>query len=226
MNVRLYLCILASLWCVRRATIKMCAYYPWSSEYTKKKKNTNSKLIFMRMLNVKQDKVGHEGLLLAKFGPEDMNKHCLQNILVMLRRQLQRILKSDSLKLLRQSSFAARWHAIADWSRTLGGRPRHFLLVGASTRCFGTCCLMRSPNLCDVFPTYRLCLCSKVKRQRWPASIWLEIDNLQGTSKSMSCIFRGSRKLWRGLSESHLQDSVFIALRKRLLMFIKLHLFL
>ena len=35
-----------------------------------KKKNTISKLILMRMLNIKQDKVGHKGLLLAKFGPE------------------------------------------------------------------------------------------------------------------------------------------------------------
>ena len=32
----------------------------------------------MRMLNVKQDKVGHKGLLFAKFGPEDVNKHRLQ----------------------------------------------------------------------------------------------------------------------------------------------------
>ena len=63
----------------------MCAYYPWSSEYTKKKKNTIGKLILMRMLNIKQDKVGHKRLLLAKFGPEDVNKHRLQNILVMLR---------------------------------------------------------------------------------------------------------------------------------------------
>ena len=39
----------------------------------------------MRMLNIKQDKVGHKGLLLAKFGPENVNKHRLQNILVMLR---------------------------------------------------------------------------------------------------------------------------------------------
>ena len=32
-----------------------------------------------------KDKVGRKGLLLAKFGPEDVNKHRLQNILVMLR---------------------------------------------------------------------------------------------------------------------------------------------
>ena len=51
----------------------------------KEKKNTISKLILMRMLNIKQDKVGHKGLLLAKFGPENVNKHRLQNILVMLR---------------------------------------------------------------------------------------------------------------------------------------------
>ena len=28
----------------------------------------------MRMLNIKQDKVGHKGLLLAKFGPEDVTQ--------------------------------------------------------------------------------------------------------------------------------------------------------
>ena len=33
------------------------------------------------MLNVKQDGVGHKGLLFAKFGPEYVNKHRLQNIL-------------------------------------------------------------------------------------------------------------------------------------------------
>ena len=37
------------------------------------------------MLNVKQDKVGHKGLLFPKFGLKDMKKHRLQNILGMFR---------------------------------------------------------------------------------------------------------------------------------------------
>jgi len=80
-----------------------------------------------------------------------------------LERPRLRILKSASQYCSQQDLLDARWHAIADWyssglTRVFGGRPLRFSSVLVK-RWRGTCCLMRSFNLWDVLPTYRLSQC-------------------------------------------------------------------
>ena len=74
-------------------------------------------------------------------------------------RQRDKTVKSESRSDLKQSTFAARWQASADWypsaqfSRFFGGLPGRFGCGSrtASRMCFGKCCEMRSTNLWAVF---------------------------------------------------------------------------